>query len=94
MISDMLAIRKRLNEMTSQELSRVYMNVFNTDEGQMVLEDLRNRCYAKASTVEHQGNIDPFTVLRNEGMRSVLLHLETQLLPEPEPKTEEVISEQ
>lgn len=88
MLSDIQAIRKRLEEMSSEELSRVYMNLFNTDEGQLVLEDLRNRAFVKVSTLPEHGPMCAMTAARNEGRRSMILHIETQLLPNPEPQTQ------
>lgn len=72
---------KKLADLTEEELSRLYMSVFNTENGQIVLEDLRNRCFDKHSTVIEHAAVDPFQVVYKEGRRSVLLMIETQLAP-------------
>lgn len=90
MISDKNALRKRLENMNPEELSRVYMNLFGTDEGQLVLMDLKNRAYVQTSTMPEYGPACPFIAARNEGRRTILIHIETQLTPEPK---EEVINE-
>lgn len=83
-------IQRRLGNMTAEELSRVYMNLFLTDEGQLVLEDLRNRAYSKVSTVQNVfGPVDLGRTAFNEGQRALLLHIETQLTPEPQPEKKE-----
>jgi len=73
---------RKLESLTEDELSQVYMRVFNTDDGLLVLEDLKNRCFAEISTIPESNSIDPFTTVRNEGRRSVLLHILTQLKPQ------------
>ncbi len=83
----MPSIEEKLVRLSGQELSRVYQNVFNSDEGQIVLEDLRNRCYVKIPTFsgEDLNNLHSRMMI-NEGARSVFLHIETQLNPITEEK--------
>jgi hypothetical protein len=62
------------------------MRVFNSDDGQLVLEDLRQRCYIYAPTLHD----NPQVTAAHEGMRSVVLMIETRLKPmEPQPDKEE-----
>lgn len=80
---------KELEKMDAEALSRLYMRVFNSDDGMLILEDLKNRCYAKISTISIDShNIDPLRVAFNEGMRSVLLMIETRLQPITETEQE------
>lgn len=54
-----------------------YTNVFSSPDGQIVLEDLRQRCFEYVpifSTV-------PGETERNSGMHTVLKHIETMLTP-------------
>lgn len=66
-------LQEKLGEMSDDELSRIYRNLFESPEGRLVLEDLRNRCYCYSTTALGD-NIE-----LNEGMRSVVLHIETQI---------------
>lgn len=73
-------IQSKLQDLTNPELSRIYKNLFDTVEGKMILEDLRNRCNCYLpSTEEHW---DANKTMFNEGKRAVLLYIETQLKPE------------
>jgi hypothetical protein len=84
----MKTLEQVVEDLTPEQLSRIYMEVFNTDNGQLVLEDLKNRCHAEISTVS-EGGIDPFQVVYKEGRRSVLLHIQTQLKPHEEAANKE-----
>jgi hypothetical protein len=77
----MSELSRRLETLTEEELSRIYMEVFNTDNGKLVIEDLKNRCFAEISTITEGSLVDPYLAIRNEGRRSVLLHILTQLKP-------------
>lgn len=59
------------------ELKKKYMRVFSTDDGQEILEDLKQRgCFYTttfASTAED--------ALVGEGRRQMILHIETMLMP-------------
>lgn len=74
-------IRKKVEEMPQNELIQIYKNVFNSDGGKLVLEDLRRRCYAHTSTsLDSDGvNVLADEMQRNEGKRMVLLMIETFL---------------
>jgi hypothetical protein len=73
-------LTKVLEGLDETQLSGVYMRVFNSEDGKLVLCDLANRCFEEISTIP-EGPIDPFNTVRNEGRRSVLLHIKTQLNP-------------
>jgi hypothetical protein len=76
-------LQKRLAELDSDALDRAYMEVFNTETGQLVLEDLRNRCFFFTTTL---GSSIEF----NEGQRAVVMNIETRLRPiKPVPKEED-----
>lgn len=67
------ALQKTLRRLNEHELSKVYQQVFNTDPGRLVLEDLRNRGFIFVPTETD----------RDEGKRSLILHIETMTNPEP-----------
>lgn len=71
--------------MPADEIAQIYKNLFNSEAGKIVLEDLRNRCFVKISTVETYNSVYPNEVIFKEGMRSVFLHIENQIKIEPEP---------
>ena len=75
---------KKLSEFDNEALDRLYMRVFSTDDGRLVLEDLKQRCHYYIPTVSLQGDVDPYRAVYNEGMRSFLLMIETRLKPREE----------
>ena len=74
--------QNKLATLTNEELSKIYQNLFNTTEGQLVLEDLRNRANPSCPSVPEDGAIDPLRVAYNEGKRAVFFYIETQLKPD------------
>ena len=72
-----LKAQEKLTRISEEQLAELYKQVFTTDAAQVVLEDLRNRCFFFEPS--YSGNKE-FTDF-NEGKRSVILHIETQLLP-------------
>ena len=67
-------LNDKLKTLDESQVAKLYKNVFDSEEGQLVLEDLRNRCYCKVSTKSHPDGID-----LGEGMRTVVLHIENQI---------------
>jgi len=65
-----------VNASELEELQKAYNKTFSNQEGKLVLADLRQRCFAYAPT-----NVpgDPYGTHINEGMRNVLLHIETKM---------------
>lgn len=80
---------RQLETLDEDQLSRIYMEVFNNENGAIVLADLANRCFEHISTAPENVAIDPFTVVRNEGRRSVLKYIQTQLKPPVQPAERE-----
>jgi hypothetical protein len=75
--------------MDEEKLIELYHRVFNTDDGRLVIQDLKNRSFAYISTVPLEGQVDMARVVFNEGKRSVVLHIETFTKPkEAQPKEE------
>lgn len=74
-----LALQRKLTELEAHQIAEIYCQVFNTDAGRLILEDLRNRCFVYDSSFKY-GYAEQ-DVCFHEGMRSVMLHIETQLLP-------------
>lgn len=62
------------NEKANQ-LRRDYHTVFDSEQGQRVLEDLKHTCFYYSTTI----NNVPHVMSYNEGQRNVLLHIETKL---------------
>ena len=74
---------KKLVTLTDEELSQIYMRVFNSADGQLVLEDLRQRCFYYIPTLGPQQEA-------NEGARNVVMNIESRLQPiEPQTKQED-----
>lgn len=55
-----------------QQLKNAYIEVFGSDRGKIVLEDLGRKCFAHRPTFSGENGRMAF----NEGQRSVLLHIE------------------
>ena len=69
---------KVLSTLADGELAQLYKNVFDSVDGQLVLEDLRHRCYIYTDLpLGEPGQ-------RGEGRRNVVTHIETQLSYDPE----------
>ena len=71
----------RVEDLAPEQISRIYHEVFNSESGAIVLQDLENRCFAHITTAPDNIQVDPYSVLKNEGRRSVLLHIKTMLQP-------------
>ena len=65
-------------KITEEQLQKAYQNVFGSDTGKLVLDDLSYRCFKYTTTV---GFISHDEILVNEGRRQTLLHIESQLKP-------------
>ena len=85
-IEERNALQKKLIEIgDGDNLSRLYMRVFNTDDGRLVLQDLKNRCYFYAQAYEG----DEIKGHENEGKRLAVVSIESRLLPlEPKPSAD------
>lgn len=71
---------KKIEEMDEFEVAQLYKNMFDTAEAKLVLEDLKNRCFVKTSTA----GLTPYETYLNEGMRLVVLHIQTQIDLKPQ----------
>ena len=78
----MSELTEKLETMTEEQIIQLYKTTFDTEGARLVLEDLRNRCFIKTSLPLGQDGD------RAEGMRQVVLHIETQLNHKPEDKKE------
>ena len=63
------ALDVKLSEYNDDRLNRLYLQVFNTDDGHLVLKDLANRCFADIPTSND----------REVGMRCAYLSIMTRL---------------
>lgn len=70
-------------EQNRETLRLSYREIFLTEEGERVLEDLRTRCHSYAPSFE----ADPYVTAYNEGQRSTVLFIE-QMLKDPPKQTE------
>lgn len=61
-----------------KQLKASYKFVFETDDGQRVMEDLRRRCHAHTSTF----SVNPNETYFFEGQRQVVLFIEDMLAEE------------
>lgn len=62
---------------TPEQLKKAYMDVFNSDTGQIVYHDLAYRCFKYTTTAESTKE----QTLVNEGRRQALLHIDCMLEP-------------
>ncbi len=69
--------RRHFREIEKQlvEKQNVYQKVFGTEDGKIVLEDLRKRCFVDHTTYSDIHGQMSF----NEGRRSVFMHIDTIL---------------
>jgi len=59
----------KLSKMEASHLNQLYLRVFNTDDGLLVLRDLANRCHANM----------PTTTERESGCRDAYLSIITRM---------------
>jgi hypothetical protein len=74
-------LQKQLLSFDEDRLKRLYMTVFNTGDGQLVLQDLKNRAYTNRPYIMDEEIVDPYQIARRDGIRSSVLHIETMLEP-------------
>ncbi len=79
----MQPLTKKLMEFDEEQLARLYKTVFDSADAKLVLEDLKNRCYSYETT--HVPGF-PDVINKNEGMRSVVLYIKSQINYEPKEK--------
>ena len=60
----------------AEQLRKDYREVFESESGIRVLEDLEKTCFFNDSTINEIPHIMTF----NEGQRAVILHIKTKLL--------------
>ncbi len=78
----MNALIKKLENLPPEELAALYQRVFTTDDGQLVLQDLKGRCWYDRSTAAFVPEVvETYAMIYREGMRAVLLTILTQLEP-------------
>ena len=66
-------LNDKLSTLDEEQVAKLYQNLFDSEEGKLVLQDLKNRCFIDISTYDG-GNMEI-----HEGMRCVVLHIQTQL---------------
>ena len=59
----------KLAKFTEKDLNALYLRVFNSEDGELLMQDLANRVYVFEVTVNE----------KQEGMRAVWLHIQSQL---------------
>lgn len=60
----------KLNQFTQEDLDNLYLRVFNSEDGELVMLDLANRACV----------FEPTTDNKEEGMRALWLSIQTRLL--------------
>jgi len=60
-----------------KKLHMLYLQVFDSDNGRKVLEDLEKRCYVRGTTFVPG---EPYQTFFNEGARSCVLHIKTMMV--------------
>ncbi len=59
----------KLDQLAEDDLEQLYLRVFNSEDGELVMEDLANRAYVYAPTENE----------RQEGMRALWLSINSRL---------------
>ena len=63
----------KLSKMTEKDLDNLYLRVFNSEDGELVVQDLANRSFVFESTAMGVGSE------YNEGMRVIWLSIQSRL---------------
>ena len=68
-----------------------YKMTFGTESGERVLADMKSKANFDRSVIprDANGRIDPMEVMRNEGQRSGIVHIEIQLGKDPHEQKQE-----
>jgi len=75
-----------LEQLDAEQIHLIYKAVFEeSDNGRLVLQDLKNRGYCYSTT---QVGDNPYETACNEGSRRILLHIQT-MLTKPEQTLQE-----
>lgn len=79
---DFLMKKKRLEEQLQllNDKVRLYKRVFDSEDGQKVLEDLEKRCYIEQTTLSESA----IKMAAKEGRRSVFMYIKQMISKEPE----------
>lgn len=77
-------LQKKLSTLNEEQVAQIYKNVFNTPEGKLVLQDLKNRGYYYIPLPLGQAGD------RAEGIRMGVIHIETQINYEKEEKPDDL----
>lgn len=80
-----MSLTEKLEKLTEEELANLYKKTFISVEAQLVIEDLKNRCFVKTTPFAVKDSVTNF----NTGMQSVVLHIESQLKYKPKQEGEE-----
>jgi hypothetical protein len=72
-------------EQEAKQLIIDYKYTFGSEQSKRVLEDLRKLANLNRSVIprDREGRIDPLEVMRNEGQRSVVVHIYTKIAKNP-----------
>lgn len=70
-------------EEKKEQLKMDYLETFTSPAGKRVLADLRRLSHFDLSIIPtgNDGHIDVYNVMRNEGMRAVLIHILRKIEP-------------
>lgn len=80
--------QKTLERLDEEKVKQLYVSVFTSENGKLVLEDLKNRCGIKVAEPIN-GAMDPYRVIWHDGMRAVYHTIESMLKPTQKPVTEQ-----
>jgi hypothetical protein len=75
----MKELNDKLETLNQMEIARLYKKVFDSAEGKLVLQDLTNRFNPQVPAVFEDVQIDPYRLVMNEGKRSVMFHISSQI---------------
>ncbi len=64
-----------------KEIALTFQSVFSKPDGMIVLKELKKLAQSDRAIVplDSLGRIDPYEVMRNEGKRAVIVHIEEQI---------------
>jgi len=73
-----------------------YQETFNAESGKRVLADMKKKANYNFAVVpkDNLGHTDIYEVMRNEGKRSVIVHIESMLQKDPNKETGSVVNQE
>lgn len=77
----------KLEKMSTRDIDQMYLRVFSTPDGEMVMQDIANRSFVQDTTMSV--DIEQQDAVYNEGMRAMWLSIQSRIQQAVQPEIKE-----